>query len=227
MIFKKSDNPGSHERHLLRRVDNPLFQAAQLELNDDNMMEAQQADHNEIIEFHESFKKALTDTVNLKPNVESDVVLELKDRLEKLYEQAHRIGDDQSDTKGALKQLLGLIMASVRKGAGNDAQAHQELDQEEAAREAHFQLLKSPLVTDLLNPNSVISEDQLIPTLLSSNKEELASVLQIFDETQLAAIIAEGEKLIQNLIDDEQNVPEAIENLAFIQGYIEFLSKEP
>ncbi len=224
MIFKKSDNPGSHERHLLRRNNNPLFQTRQSELNDDSMMVAQEKDHNEILKFHEGFKKVLNDTINLKPNEESDVILELKNRLEALYEQAHRIGDDQSETKAALKKLLDVIMVSIRKGAGNDVQAHQELDQEETARKAHFELLESPLVADILNPDSVISEDDLVPCLLSSSKDELSKVLQLFDQTQLISIAVRADELITTLLKEKQNIPEAIENLIFIQGYIEYIS---
>lgn len=225
MIFKKSENPGSHERHLLRRNENPLFRQRQTELNDNTMMAAQEKDHNEILAFHEAFKKALTATINLKPNVESDVVLELKEQLEKLYEQASRIGDDQSETKAALKQLLDVIMSSIRKGAGNDAQAHQELDQEETARKAHFELLESALVADILNPDSVISEEDLVPTLLSTTKDELSKVLQLFDQTQLMAIAVSADELITELLKEKHHIPQAIENLVFIQGYIEYVSK--
>lgn len=226
MLFQKSDNPGSHERHLLRRSNNPLFQSRQVVIDDDNLMAAQKADHDEIVQFHTTFNQSLDDTVKLGANVESDVILELKDRLEKLYEKAFRIGDDQTDIKSAIQKLLAVIMASVRQGAGNDAQAHQELDQEEAARQAHFQLLESPLVADLLNPDSVIGEDDLLPTLLSSSKDDLSQVLQLFDKQQLTAIVSNGEELLRALIEDDVNVPEAMENLSFIQGYIEFLSQE-
>lgn len=224
MIFQKSNNPGSHERHLLRRSNNVLFQSEKMVLDDDTLMAAQEKDHNEIVQFHEGFKIAINDTVNLKPNVESDVVLELKDRLERLYEQAFRIGDDLAEMKGAIKQLLAVIMASIRKGAGNDAQAHQELDQEETAREAHFQLLGLSLVADLLNPESVIKESHLIPTLLSLKKEDLSQVVQIFDKSQLVNIVEEGEELLKVMLEENKDTPAAIENLVFIQGYIEYIS---
>lgn len=226
MLFQKSENPGSHERHLLRCSNNPLFQSRQTLVDNDSLMEAQKLDHDEIVQFHEVFNRSLDDTIKLKANVESDVILELKDRLEKLYEQSFRIGDDQAEIKGAIKKLLSVIMASVRKGAGNDAQAHQELDQEESARQAHFQLLEAPLVADLLNPETVIGEDDLIPTLLSANKDDLSQIVQLFDEPQLISIVEKGETLLRSLIENNINTPEAVENLAFIQGYIEFLSQE-
>lgn len=225
MLFQKSENPGSHERHLLRRSNNLLFQTKQSIVDDDSLMEAQKKDHEEIVQFHETFNRSLNDTIKLDANVESDVILELKDRLEKLYEQAFRIGDDQSEIKEAIRKLLAVIMASVRKGAGSDAQAHQELDQEETARQAHFQLLDSSLVADLLDPNSVIDEDDLLPTLLSATKDELAKVLQLFDESQLIVIVESGDVLLRGLIEKGHDVSDAMENLAFIQGYIEFLSQ--
>jgi hypothetical protein len=151
--------------------------------------------------------------------------LALKDRLERLYDQASRIGDQQNDNKIALKKLLGLIMAAVRQGAGNDAQAHQELDQEDTARTAHFQLLTSALLADLLAPDSVIDESALIPTLLSANKDDLSLVVQLFDQVQLLKIVEDADQLIRQLIAAGHEMSTAMENYAFIQGYIEYLSQ--
>lgn len=188
------------------------------------MIEAQQQDHEQLLAFHEEFQEVLSDSVQLKANVDSDVVLKLKDRLDKLYEQASVIADDQSETKKSLKQLLEIVMSAVRVGAGNDEQAHQELNQEQLARQAHFTLLESHLVADLLDPHSPVHKDELVPTLLSSEKDQLASALQIFDEDQLTLIIHESTDHLQNLDQDNQHVKTAKENLEFIKGYIEFLS---
>lgn len=224
MIIQPSENPGAHERHLARRNQNVLFGDKMVSIDQENMIEAQQQDHEQLLAFHEEFQEVLSDSVQLKANVDSDVVLKLKDRLDKLYEQASVIADDQSETKKSLKQLLEIVMSAVRVGAGNDEQAHQELNQEQLAREAHFTLLESHLVADLLDPHSPVHKDELVPTLLSSEKDQLASALQIFDEDQLTLIIHESTDHLQNLDQDNQHVKTAKENLEFIKGYIEFLS---
>jgi chaperonin cofactor prefoldin len=225
MIIQKSKFPGSHERHLLRCENNPLFEQQQIELDDDNLLNAQKQDHEEIEQFNRDFNKALQETIQLTASVESDVILELKDRLERLYNQATRIGDQQDDLKVALQKLLALIMSAVRQGAGNDSQAHQELDQEDQARTAHFTLLESALVADLLMPESVIKPQQLIPSLLSSSKDDLALVVQLFDQIQLSNIVEEADNLLRRLITAGHEMSDAMENYAFIQGYIEYLSQ--
>lgn len=224
MIIQPSENPGAHERHLSRKNQNILFGDKMVSIDQENMIEAQQQDHEQLLAFHEEFQEVLSDSVQLKANVDSDVVLKLKDRLDKLYEQASVIADDQSETKKSLKQLLEIVMSAVRVGAGNDEQAHQELNQEQLARQAHFTLLESHLVADLLDPHSPVHKDELVPTLLSSEKDQLASALQIFDEDQLTLIIHESTDHLQNLDQDNQHVKTAKENLEFIKGYIEFLS---
>ncbi len=225
MFFKPSDHPGSYERHLYRKVDNPLF-ANQIELNDDTLEEAQRQDHEVIVQFMQVFQETLEKTVALKGTEESDVVLELKDRLDKLYEQASAIGDDQTKIREAIVKLLQLIMTSVRKGAGDDAHAHQELDQEEEARKAHFALLESSIVADLLNPESPIAEDELVPVLLSAKKDDLALVVQIFDEEQIQMVIKESAKLVGALDKQGIDTKQASENAVFIQGYLEYLRLE-
>lgn len=221
MIIKPSEHPGSHERHLLRKASNPLFPFAPT-LDDDNLIDAQRLDHEALQTFNRDFHELLEETTSLAGNVESDVILQLKDRMDRAYESASSLGHDVSKTKDAIRKLLSFIMASVRRGAGSDVQAHQELDQEESAREAHFALLDAPLVADLLSPNSPIHPDELVPTLLSADKDELQVALQMFDEVQLLAILNQGAALLEQLQNEGVNVSLPQEKLAFIQGYAEF-----
>ncbi len=223
-ILQPSDNPGAHERHLNRKHNNPLFGSRQLTRNQQTMLDVQEKDHQVLLDFHKDFQGIIEQTIQLKPNEDSDVILKLKDKLDKLYERASIIADDQRETKQAIRQLLKVIMTSVRKGAGTDVQAHKELDQEEAARDAHFLMLENKLVADLLDPDSVIHKDELVPTLLSAEKEELAAAVQLFDENQLTLIIREGEDLLNTLNSPPQAIAGAAENLVFIQGYIDYLN---
>ncbi|MGV6809965.1 MAG: hypothetical protein ACWA5U_08825 [bacterium] len=223
MIFSKSEFPGSAERHLLRRCDNPLFETDKVQLEDEALVLVQKADHDEILAFQQGFKEALSTMDSLKINEDSEVILKLKEQLEQLYEQSCRVGDEQTENQQALVKLIAAIMTAIRQGAGNDAQALQELEQEELARTHHFQLLQSPLVADLLDPNSVIAPQHLVPTLLSSEKDELTLVLQIFDEAQLLWLIKEADDLIERLAQQGLAIQTAVENFAFIQGYLHYL----
>ena len=223
-ILQPSENPGSHERHLNRKHNNPLFEDKQAELDQESMLEAQKADHEILLSFHKDFQQAIHDTVNLKPNEESDVILKLKDNLDKLYEKACIVADDQTENKEAITKLINVIMGSIRNGAGTDVQAHQELDQEEAARQAHFNMLQNPLVADLLDPESAIHKDELVPTLLTADKDQLATAIQLFDEDQLTIIVREGENLLNTLSQQGVDISNAAENLVFIEGYIQYLN---
>jgi hypothetical protein len=84
-------------------------------------------------------------------------------------------------------------MQSVWKGAGNDTLAHQELEQEEIARQAHFELLESPLVADLLDPESPIAQDELLPSLLSAEQADFEAAITLFDSAQLEALLNQAE----------------------------------
>ena len=125
----------------------------------------------------------------------------MKEDLDKAYEQAAGLADDQSETKEAIKKLSALIMNAVRTGAGTDQTALQELDQEEQARSSHFELLEHPLVADLLSPDSPVAEADLMPALLSAPEEELAAALALFDNDQLVVLCQQGEVLFE-LTDD-------------------------
>jgi hypothetical protein len=227
MTFIPSENPGAFERHLIRRYNNPLFQERQTKVNSDTLMEVQKKDHDILQQFMVDFKVTMTKVVTFKPNEDSEVILGVKDKLDKLYATSASVADDQTRVRESIKKLLGVIMQSVRQGAGNDAHALQELDQEEGAREANFQFLESKLVADILDPDSPIENDDLIPTLLSvEDKDELALATQLFDLEQISFLLAEGEELLNTLEKEGEDLNEAAENFVFIEGYKQYLEQQ-
>ena len=190
-----SERPGRHERHLLRKYDNPLFPEEVRRLTQEQLTQAQRLDHDELVAYIGDLRSLVGEAVALGPHEQSDVILALKERLDKAYETACRLADDQTPNKEAIKKLLDVIMQSVWKGAGNDTLAHQELQQEEIARKIHYELLEYHLVADLLDPESPISKDKLLPSLLSANLDEFKAAVSLFDPSQLEALLTEGERL--------------------------------
>ncbi len=226
MKFIPSQNPGAFERHLIRKDKNPLFEERQTVVNSDTLMEAQQKDHDILQKFMLDFRDVMSQTVSFKPNEESEIILEVKDKLDKLYATSVSIADDQQKVRESIKKLLTIIMKSVRKGAENDAHALQELEQEDMAREANYAFLESKLVADILDPDSPIENEDLIPTLLSANKDDLALASQLFDQEQLTYILTEAESLLNKLESKGHDVKNAAENFVFIEGYKQFIEQQ-
>jgi len=226
MQFIPSENPGSVERHLIRRNNNPLFSERQTVVNSDSLMNAQKEDHELLQKFMLEFKQTMLKAVDFKSNEDSEVILEIKDTLDKLYATSSTVADDQTRIRESIKKFLNVIMQSVISGAGNDSHALQELEQEEKAREANFMFLDSKLAADILDPESPIDESDLIPTLLSADKDELAITIQLFDKKQLSFILGEGENLLNSLDSEGVDVKQAAENFVFIEGYQEFLKQQ-
>lgn len=218
MPLKFSDTPGRRERHLKRRHLNPLF--GRPEFGREELDEARRADRDEAKSFEQDFLALVQETVNLKPNEDSEVILHLKERLDQSYEQACGLAGDQSKIKDAVRQLVAVIMNAVRKGAGNDAQALSELEQEEAARSMHYRLLETPLVADLLNPESLIGPDELAPSLLSEGAASLESALALFDSEQLSALAQDAASLLRQVESADDDGAEAMERLGQIQAHL-------
>ena len=227
MTFIPSENPGAFERHLIRRYNNPLFEDHQTEINSDTLMEVQKKDHDILQQFMIDVKETMTKAVTFKPNEDSEVILAIKDQLDKLYATSVSVADDQTRVKESIKKLLTVIMQSVRQGAGNDAHALQELEQEEGARAANFEFLESKLVADILDPDSPIDNDDLVPTLLSiKDKDELALATQLFDLEQITFLLGEGETLLNKLDAAGEDVKEAAVNFVFVEGYKQYLEQQ-
>jgi len=217
MALPFTDKPGRRERHLRRRHRNPLFAWPPVEIEPDTLLSAQKADHEEMEAFRNAFGAQAQKAVDLEPNADSEAVLGLKEELEKLYEQACGLPEDQEREKEALSKLVGLIMKAVRNAAGNDPLAHQELEDEERARAIHFRLLQQPLVADILHPQSPIGPDELVPALLSANKQEMEAALDVFNADQLTSLVAQGSDLLDGLERERVETAAARQRLAQLQ----------
>ncbi len=195
--------PGRHERHAMRKYNNPLFAEQDRTLSQAALTETQRLDHEELVAYIVDLRKLVGEAVSLGPHEQSEVILDLKERLDKYYEQACRLADDQSPNKQAIRKLVEVIMRSVWKGAGNDTVAHQELQQEEVARATHYDLLETPLVADLLDPDSLIREEELLPVLMSASTQDFEAAITLFDPDQLRSLIQQGDALLARAGEDE------------------------
>ncbi len=196
MPIPLSQLPGRHERHYRRKIDNPLFPDGPTRFEEAQLLEVQRLDHEELLDFLAELRGTVQRAVDLKPNVGSEVVLELKEQLDRLYEVSAGLAEDHGGNQAAIKQLLEVIMRNVERGAAGDPQAMDELAQEKVARAAHFELLATPLVADLLHPQSTIEAAELAPSLLSESEQGLAAALQLFDLEQLSQLFADAQQCL-------------------------------
>ena len=209
MPVQFSQNPGRHERHYRRRLGNPLFADAPVAPDDETLLEMQRLDHEELLAFIGELRATVQRAVELKPSEESDVILGIKERLDRLYEMSAGLAEDHSGNQAAIRDLVEVIMRNVERGAAGDPQALDELAQERIARAAHFELLATPLVADLLHPQSVIGADELAPTLLSASAAELDAALQLFDVEQLSALHGDAVACLERVGDAAGAAPAA------------------
>ena len=210
------EHTGIREQHLLRKKDNPLFDESERDVSNEVLARARMEDGVEMDAFMADFQSLVERAVALEPNTPSETILEIKERLDHSYQQCCALPGDQTAVKTAIRKLIETIMRAVENGIGNDAYARQQLEEEALARELHFKLQELPLVAALTAANSPIAENELIPSLLSEPAETLALTLQLFDDTQMAAIFNDASTFISNT-DPEQKLPGVWQRLQLIE----------
>ena len=203
-----SERPGRHERHFRCRM-HPLFPRPVTGYDDEDLLEVQRLDHEELLAFLQSLRELVRQAVELRPNEETQVVLDLKAELEKHYEESCGLADAQGSNQQAIADLIEVIMNTIRRSAAGDPLAEQELAQEAEARRRHFELLRSPLVADLLHPDTLIESDELVPVLLTDPGEQVEMALALFDDVQRAEILEQGRRLLEEKGED---VGDEVEN---------------
>ena len=200
-----SERPGRHERHFRRRM-NRRFPRPITQFGDDDLLEVQRLDHEELLAFLDSLRALVGKVANLPPTEETQVILDLKAELEKHYETACGLADAQGVNKEAIRTLIDVIMKTIRRNAQGDTLAERELAEEAQARAHHFELLKSPLVANLLHPDTLIQPDELAVVLLTDPIDQVRPALELFDAPQLQAILADLDTLFAT-----QGPPDAAE----------------
>ncbi|MCW8853798.1 MAG: hypothetical protein OQK76_13455 [Gammaproteobacteria bacterium] len=194
--MKFSDAPGMRERQLIRRYRNPLFKMNEVTLID--LHNAQQEDAKEVEEFMKQFRVLVQKAVDLDENADPDVILKLKEQLDQSYEKCAGLAGDQSEIKEMSNRLVKAIMQVIWKGIGNDQMARSKLEMEEQARSSHYALLEYKIISDIIRPDSIIEESDLVATLMSEQIEALEVALQLFQPEQQAIICkTAGEALNQ------------------------------
>ena len=224
MTMNFSPTPGPHERHLKRRLLNPLFQKSENEVTQDDIDNAKKMDEEGLMTFMTHFQGVVQKTTELGGNSESDIVLEIKEQLDECYATSCAMPGDHSNLKLAIKKLIAAIMSAIRKGAAGDKVALKKLDEEDTAREMHNELHERKLIADLMLENTPILENELTPTLLNEETDDLDAALQLFSTEQLTLIVKDAQALLEDLRKDGHEIPHAWERFNQIKLALKSMS---
>jgi len=209
-----SESPGSRERHLIRKHENPLFLTREA-LTQSDIDIARQDDIDEYENFLTDFNDLLQEVSALTGSVETELILGMKERIDRLYERCVSFGIEQNEYKNALKNLHHTILSAIRQAAKADSMAIKELEREQEVRKLHIELMEYKLVSDLLREDSPIKDNELVPTLLSEDAEAVQVVMSLFEPDQQQAIREEAAALlsqiaVNNIPADVQKAYEAM-----------------
>ncbi|MFP3874122.1 MAG: hypothetical protein ACLFV1_06670 [Thiohalophilus sp.] len=217
MAIEFSSQPGPRERHLQRKYRNPLFPDAGA-IDAEQVRKAREQDEAELDQFLRYFRDLVQEAVELKPNSESDVILDIKERLDQSYVQCCALPGNHNEIKQAVNRLIEVIMAAVRQGAANDPVALGKLDEEDQARQLHNRLADEVFVADLILPESPIGQSELVPSLLSESQQAVTAALQLFDAEQLSTIYPEAKALLEQTRQQGHTLPGAQQRLQQIEA---------
>lgn len=217
MNIQFSPSPGPFERHLKRRLLNPLYKKSDAVLTQKDIDDAKRKDEESLLNFMQHFQSVVKQTTELGATSESDVVLKIKEQLDECYATCCAMSGDHSNLKAAITKLISAIMNAVRKGAENDPVALKKLDEEDIARKMHNDLHERKLIADLMLQDSPIAENELTPTLLNEESDDLDAALQLFTEEQLHYIYKDAQSLLESLRAEGHEIPHAWERFQQIK----------
>lgn len=214
------DNPGCRERHLRRKLDNPLFPAGERDKTRAELETEQRRDDDELNAFLGKVKALVTRVGDLSPDSDVNEIVDLKARVDAHYEQCMGLPGDQRRVKAALIRLI-TELTRLNMQTLNDTRSLVELQDEQAKRLAHFTRLEFPLTGDICREESPVTQSELVPTLLSEPTDALSAALGLFEAERIAAIRDEARELIEHRCEEGFDMSPAKENLGLIERQVD------
>jgi len=223
MLFSKK--AGRRERMLKRQFENPLF--GEIDIEPFAIQDARREDSAEVEAFINDFRDLVKQVTELQPSADADVVLKLKEALDKAYEASAGLAGDHSEIREMIQRLLSMMMQSMWKAVGNDALGISKLEMEEQARQAHFAMLEHPFIADLLAPDSVINEALMVPSLLSESAQTVVLAVQLFDPEQQQLVYQQGVELLKDKDENHPRIQHAQQRLQDIATVLTAVNQQP
>lgn len=218
--LKFREHPGCRERHLRRKLDNPLFPAAERHKTVTELDAEQRRDDDELSGFLSEVKHLVTRVGGLSPDSNVHDIVELKKQVDDCYEQCLGLPGDQGRVKSALIKLITeltrLNMETLR-----DGDALKALRDEQADRLAHFTRLEFPVTGDICRRQSPLGDGELVPTLLSESPDALTAALGLFHAERLIVIRDDARALIAQRREEGFELAAADESLALIVEHVD------
>lgn len=216
--FRK--NPGCRERHLRRKLDNPLFAPAERTTTLEALDAEQRRDDDELTAFLASVKALVARVSELSPDSDTGEVVALKSRADTYYEQCLGLPGDQRRVKAALIRLI-TELTRLNMQTLQDTRSLVALQEEQVRRLAHFTRLEFPLTGDICRQQSPLAEHDLVPTLLSEPADALTAALGLFDAARIADIRDEARTLISRCRNEGHDTSRPEANLDVIIEYLD------
>jgi hypothetical protein len=224
MMLNFSEHPGPRERQLQRKLNNPLF-LKRGPLTQQAIYDAQSQDQQALLLFMEHFRELVQQAVTLDKNVESDVILLLKAKLEQLYAVCTGLPGETLALKSAMKKLIAAMNSSLRNAAlKEDSDALDKIDNDEAHTALHLQLCEHLIVSDILNPDQIINPSEQLPALLNESAEGLQAALALYPPDRLTQMVAEAIVLLKKVEAEGHTVPDAWRRLAQMETWLQSAS---
>lgn len=220
MALSFSTQPGPRERQLQRKLNNPFFSTSN-PLTQATIQIAQQQDQVAMQQFMVQFRELVQRAANLDKNVESEVILLLKAQLEQQYTVCTGLPGNPAAIRDAIKKLITTISATLRDTSKNDPHALEKLGTDEEHTLLHLQLCEHQIVSDILNPDQIITHDEQVPTLLNESEDALQAALALFPPARISEMIDEGKTLLKNIEAKGHSLPVAWQRLGQMESWLQ------
>jgi hypothetical protein len=212
-----SANPGSRERHLQRRYNNPLFLPARRIVSTADVYYARLKDAQALAEVRRRLNAVWEELEKGGLPFDWHPFLNgIREQLDELHEQLHQAGGDQ-ELETLWQHMRDHILKTWRLAIGNDESGNESLDRaEELTKQRRDNMCK--WLYQVSDTGNSVPLEEVTASLLTESVEDIRKVVVRLgeDSDAMTAVRKEALVLVMKALADGHQVPEHRRKLAVL-----------
>jgi len=173
-----SNNPGAFEQHLIRRYNNRLFPKSRRTVTQIEIDVAQDRDLKDYEKVGQDLTNIIEEIARFPDFVNSSKINELRECIDNLIEKCMGVGGNAYTTAHEVKELRRVIIKWWAKAVSSNPEIKHRLYEAEATYHQNIPRFEVPFITPMLRKDSPISDEEIVPALLTEKPETIASVIR-------------------------------------------------
>jgi hypothetical protein len=175
-----SENPGAHEVHLKRRLNNPYFPESRRIVTHEDLNQAKKKDDEDYLKCDVVLKEIGKEIESLRFGSTSGTLLRLRERIDDLIYTSLSVGGHATDIAKHADKLRNAVILGLQEAFTDDSDTLSRIDEaNKHHKEKVMRFYNTPVIAHMIREDSPILKNETISTIISESPEGIATFINL------------------------------------------------